>query len=220
MYIPNSQDDITIDLASDITTVGLKISGGADSAIVGYMLAKYVHEERPDIRIIPITVNQIGKAFQIEFATRVLNFLKETFSPEYFLEHRTGVSLVESENYISEQQKILDQLYDTNQMQLHFAGITLNPPKELMPAFMQYDVDCEPGDRIRTGNLKPQREGKSFRPLTNIDKRGVAELYDYFGVRDTLFPLTRSCEAYTDDFSKPCGVCWFCGERFYGFGEV
>ena len=54
----------------------------------------------------------------------------------------------------------------------------------------------------------------------NIDKKGVAELYDYFGLMDTLFPLTRSCEDWTDDFSAHCGKCWFCLERLWGFGKL
>ena len=46
MLFENSQDNWEIDLPSNITNIGLKISGGADSAIVCYMLAKYVMEER------------------------------------------------------------------------------------------------------------------------------------------------------------------------------
>ena len=63
-------------------------------------------------------------------------------------------------------------------------------------------------------------------PLINIDKQGVKELYEKFGLLDTLYPLTRSCESFTDDFSKHCGeykdeqdVCWFCKERYWGFGR-
>lgn len=215
MFIENSQDNITIDLDSNVKTVGLKISGGVDSAIVGYMLTKYVHEERPDIRIIPITVDQVGKAFQVQFAKRIIEFYKQKFG-DYFLEHRTGVSEVEETDYSKSQASIVHDLYNNGLIQAHFVGMTLNPPSELMPEFVDKSL-LEPPDRLRTGEKKQQREDTSYRPLINIDKRGVAEIYDYFGVRDTLFPLTRSCEAYTDDFSNPCGKCWFCGERYYGF---
>ena len=56
MKFKNSQDDWEINLPSHVTDIGLKISGGADSAIVAYMLAKYVSEERPDINIHPVTL--------------------------------------------------------------------------------------------------------------------------------------------------------------------
>ena len=80
--------------------------------------------------------------------------------------------------------------------------------------------------RDREQNKKPQIVGNTFFPLINIDKQGVKELYEKFGLLDTLYPLTRSCESFTDDFSKHCGeykdeqdVCWFCKERYWGFGR-
>ena len=43
MIIKNSQQDIVIDTTKK--RIGVKISGGADSAIVMYMVSKYVAEE-------------------------------------------------------------------------------------------------------------------------------------------------------------------------------
>ena len=45
MIIKNSQQDIHIVEDESTTTLGYKVSGGADSAIVGYMLSKFVVEE-------------------------------------------------------------------------------------------------------------------------------------------------------------------------------
>ncbi len=84
MLIKNSQQDIVIDLPADIKTVGLKISGGVDSAITGYILTKYIHEERPDIKIQPMTVNQVGKAYQIKFAKHIIEFYKKEFGNYFF----------------------------------------------------------------------------------------------------------------------------------------
>ena len=64
MIFKNSQQDVIIEEPQDVKVVGLKISGGADSAIVAYMLGKYVREERPDIKIIPITTIHAEKPFQ------------------------------------------------------------------------------------------------------------------------------------------------------------
>ena len=105
------------------------------------------------------------------------------------------------------------ELYKNKIIQVHFIGLTKNPP----PGLLQANYGIEPPDRIRQDELHPVKSYRSYRPLVNIDKKGVAELYDILGVRDTLFPLTRSCSAYTDDFTYHCGQCWFCAERFYGF---
>jgi hypothetical protein len=212
MLIKNSQQDIVIDLPADVKTVGLKISGGVDSAITGYILTKYIHEERPDIKIQPMTVNQVGKAYQIKFAKHIIEFYKKEFG-NYFLEHITGISKVEETDYIAEQDKLMTELYKNKIIQVHFIGLTKNPP----PGLLQANYGIEPPDRIRQDELHPVKSYRSYRPLVNIDKKGVAELYDILGVRDTLFPLTRSCSAYTEDFTYHCGQCWFCAERFYGF---
>jgi len=55
--------------------------------------------------------------------------------------------------------------------------------------------------------------------LINVDKKGVHEHYVRLGVLEELFPLTRSCEIHTTDFSEHCGECWFCKERLWGFGR-
>lgn len=58
-----------------------------------------------------------------------------------------------------------------------------------------------------------------FSSLINLDKKRIAELYNSLGILDDLFPLTRSREKITDDFSHHCGLCWFCAERFWAFNR-
>lgn len=221
MIIPHSKHDLDIRVPEGINNIGLKISGGADSAIVGYILSKYVVEERPQARITPITIDQEGKAFQVQFAKSVIEYYKTVFG-DIYTEHYTGFSpLPEAENYTPAQDAVTSKLYDDGVIQFHFAGITLNPPPNSIPQRI-YDLGWkDPPDRPRTGELKDIYVGrKRCLPLINFDKRDVAELYNYFGVMDTLFPLTRSCEKYTDDFTEHCNSCWFCGEREWGFGRL
>jgi 7-cyano-7-deazaguanine synthase in queuosine biosynthesis len=205
---------------NNVNRIGLKISGGADSAIVGYILSKYVVDERPDIVIVPITVDQEGKAFQIIFAKRIIEFYKSIFGNIY-TEHKTMVSpLPENENYIKVQEELTKKLYAENEIQFHFAGITLNPPEGSIPFFI-YELGWQdPPDRVRTDTFKNVYQDNRCLPLINFDKKDVAELYNYFDVIDTLFPLTRSCEMYTDDFSEHCDNCWFCAERKWGFNKL
>jgi hypothetical protein len=211
MIVSNSQQDVVIDLPKNVKHVGLKISGGADSAIVGYMLSKYVVEERPDITIIPITVNQVGKAYQEQFAKQVLGFLKKEFGNIYG-KHYTSTSQ-EFATYASTQDDLMKTLYDGNVIDCHFVGITQNPPVDITPK----EGVKGPKDDREPGTVRPVLAGNSYRLLVNIDKKGVKELYDTFNLMDTLFPLTRSCEDVTDDFSKHCEQCWWCAERYYGF---
>ena len=221
MIVENSQDNIMIDVPDNLTKIGMKISGGADSAIVLYMLCKYIIETGKDCVIVPITVNYAGKAFQTQFAAKVLEYIKTNFVVN-IEKHYTDLNY-EFDTYSTVQDSLVKKLYEDKIIDCHFSGITANPPKEVMEMF---NTRGPMDSRDREQNKKPQIVGNTFFPLINIDKQGVKELYEKFGLLDTLYPLTRSCESFTDDFSKHCGeykdeqdVCWFCKERYWGFGR-
>lgn len=219
MIFKNSQDTIEISIPDTVKNVGIKLSGGADSAIVCYMLAKHVVEERPDVSIYAITSNAEGKEYQVDFAKRVMAKVSELTSVK-FAGHFTNLARTDnSENYTEDQNQLVDSVYDKQLIEMHFAGITANPTAEEAPELYD-DRDAMPSDdRSKQAVKRPYQTGRSFRPLINTDKRGVAELYHNLGVIDSLFPVTRSCEAYTSNFSKHCGKCWFCKERYWGFGR-
>ena len=226
MIFKNSQQNIIIDVPLEYKNIGLKISGGADSAIVAYMLAKYIHESRRDLTIIPITVDFKGKAFQSIFAKKVLNFIKENFDVKIGKHqiriHDNDNSTPNNDMYKKTQDNLMSMLYNSKIIDCHFVGITANPPKDVMESFNTQG----PYDDRSPGQGHPIRQNKVWKPLINIDKKGVKELYETLGVLDTLFPITRSCERRTDDFSQHCGEyiefehqCWFCKERYWGFGK-
>lgn len=219
MIFENSQDTIEISIPLTIKNVGIKLSGGADSAIVCYMLAKHVVEERPDVSVYAITCNAQGKEYQVQFARRVMIKVSELTGLK-FAGHFTNLARTDtSENYTADQDALIDSIYEKNIIDMHFAGITANPTKDEAPE-LYVDPDAMPSDdRSKLPTKRPYQYGPSFCPLINIDKRGVAELYNTLGVINSLFPVTRSCEAYTTNFSKHCGRCWFCKERYWGFGR-
>ena len=222
MIFKNSQQDINIEENKDIKILSLNISGRADSAIVGYMLSKYVAEERPDIKIIPLTTNHPRKPYQGEFATRIINFYKEVFGEHIFGKHYiNNIDVIDTnEDYINAQRKNSLEASVIENIQKNYSGITSNPPLHIIDTFKNYKGKILPGPYDnRNGKNFPALNGYSMRPLVNIDKKGVAELYKTLGLIETLFPLTRSCEDYTTDFSSHCDNCWFCKERFWGFGR-
>jgi disulfide oxidoreductase YuzD len=216
MLFENSQDNWEIDLPSNITNIGLKISGGADSAIVCYMLAKYVMEERPDITIHPVTGIADNKLYQQRYADSVLRKVEE-LTGIVFGKHQ--YKDVTATRYILDQEDFLKSLYEQELFNLHFAGITANPSEDDAPQ-LYTSINAMPTDDRSKQLIKKD----NYRlPLINIDKRGVAEHYTRLGVMDTLFPVTRSCEARVTDseynIDKHCEVCWFCKERYWGFNR-
>jgi len=221
MRFENSQDDWEINLDPKIKNIGLKISGGADSAIVCYMLAKYVIEERNDITIHPVTGVASTKAYQQIFADKVLRKVEQltgiTFAKHQYKMIRSDTS----ENYISDQEEFVTSFVKQKLFQLRFSGVTANPEPEDAPEL--YDGTPLPGsygENDLDRNKGIVKKVNTKRPLINCDKKGVAEHYVRLGVLEDIYPLTRSCEQINiTDFSKHCETCWFCKERYWGFGR-
>lgn len=214
------QDTYELNLAPKIQKVGVKISGGADSAITAYMLATYVRDERPDIELNGITSDALFKQYQVQYAKRIMDKITE-LTGVVFANHYTNVVNPYTE-YAEGQDRLKNQLYREKKIHFHAAGITCNPSPEDAPHLHEGELGkAKPfPSRDRTDTPVETRTVYRWTPLVNTDKKGVADLYNYFGVMDDLFPLTRSCEKETDDFSEHCGECWFCHERMYGFGRL
>ena len=226
MVVPTSQGDVIIDVANfgtlplleTVNNVGIRLSGGADSAILAYMLAVYKRDYRPHLVLHPITCINDQKPYQEIFAKKVLLKITELTGVE-FDEH--FVENVKGERYREDQGVFQEHLYKEKKIDIHFMGETMNPP---IGTEKEWVFDGGGRDHSRDNTGETFIPVVMYRPIRNLDKRGVKELYDYFGVLDTLYPVTRSCEIRLDNklftgFDNHCGHCWFCLERFWGFGR-
>ena len=222
MLFENSQDNWEIDLPTSMNTLGLKISGGADSAIVCYMVAKYVTQERPDITIHPITAVASTKPFQQIHADKVLRKVESMTGIKFATHQYRTIDSTTVENYINQQADLVDDVYASQGLQKHFSGLTANPTAEDAPELYDgaHALPGSYGENDMDRTKATVKKSNTFRPLINVDKKGVAEHYIRLGVLEDLFPLTRSCEDVTFDFTEHCGDCWFCRERKWGFGRL
>lgn len=214
MQIETSQGPVVIEVKKDTKRVGIKLSGGADSAVLTYLLAKYKTEERPDIEFMPVTNVCKQKPYNQIHADKVIGFIENRFGFK-FREHMV-IKNIEEEDFGRFHDHNVDMLYNAKLIDEHFIAITSFPPEGAMDMTGTHYIE----GLDRTRNIKPTKEGRSNRPFYNLDKVGIAELYDRFDLLDDLFPLTRSCEAHTHDFSKHCGSCWWCRERQWAFGRL
>lgn len=228
--IPNSQGDFKFYIPGN-KKVLLKISGGADSAILAYTLAKYRQNYNPDIKFIFCSsVNQV-LPYQYEFADKVLKWIDANVGLGDY-EHHQNVNRG-GKFYTVDQDALtapIIKMYPREEL-VHWSGITCNPPVEEMILHKFYDHDGYADRVVERDKGHPENYPigeieiepgvfKFNRPFMQHDKRGVAELYQYHGIAKELFPLTRSCEHHTTDFSSHCGKCWFCKEREWGYGVL
>jgi hypothetical protein len=234
LKVNTEQKEFVFNFEPLVKNIGIKMSGGTDSSIIAYMLSLYKKKYRPDLNLHVITMDHPLKAFQVKFAKQVMSWLENEFDFK-FSSHTTGVGTANG-HYADEQLVLLEKSYRDNQLDAHLMGQTTNPiDYQENPKLVElWDWRSEERDIEMKGKL----EGTSFvnseyeewqkqdiihrghYPLLHVDKKTVAELYSHFDIIDTLFPLTRSCEQETSDFSQHCGDCWWCAERQYGFGRL
>ena len=99
-----------------------------------------------------------------------------------------------------------------------YTGVTKNPPESVTREFQ--DETTESQERDPNVERPIILEDKKYiTPFTNIDKKGLADLYKQYNLTDTLFPLTRSCESL-EFLTEHCGACWWCEERKWGFDSL
>lgn len=225
MLIKTSQGDIEFNLPANYKNVGIRLSGGCDSAIIGYLLGKYVKEERPDLSLIAISLDVKGKEYQIDIAKKVIKFIEDEFDIK-FKNHFTG--LIEDQRISGKMQtELCGQLLNTREIDCYYTGLTRNPPDDELQKFAVniFDIPKEESTLHRSHDgTKPTVVENRYFPLTNIDKKGVAELYEQFNLLDRLFPLTKSCENFSPDSLSAVNLhcetlCWQCCERHWGFGR-
>lgn len=234
LKVQTSQKEFVINFKPTVKDIGIKMSGGTDSSIIAYLLSLYKKKFHPDLNLHVITMDHPLKAFQIKFAKQVMSWLEKEFD-FVFSSHTTGVGTANG-HYANEQLVLLQKSYKENNLYGHFMGETTNPIdyQENKTLVENWDWrskkrDIEIRNKLENDQyLKKEYEkwidnGVIFRgyyPLLFVDKKSVAELYEKLNITNKLFPLTRSCERETTDFTSHCGTCWWCAEREYGFGKL
>lgn len=221
LVAPTRQGNVIIDIPvwnnsfnKENKNIGLKISGGADSAILAYMIAVYCLNSNRQVTVYPITCENPVKPYQIIFAKRVIAKVEELTGfifGNHYTDKLPGIGA-----YDEEQRVLLDTMYAEHIIDCHIMGETLNPPVSEMDKWIIADMPPERNELAPVADLN----GKRFKPLRHRNKQSIYDLYVHYNVLDSLFPITRSCEKLTHDFTHHCGTCSFCQERSWGFGKL
>lgn len=191
--------------------IGISMSGGADSAIMLYILMMHA--------VGPIHVytcaNKLKNRTNPVVALNILGYLidltKKTdiYHHTFFVDTQTFDSLFEP----------MKQVVNTGFVDIMYTAGTALPPDQDLWDKTKFSSDCGLYHKRNKNVLRPVYNGKFYSPWWNQDKKFVFQVYQQFNLLDTLFPLTRSCESLTQ-FQGHCGQCWWCQERFWGFGRL
>lgn len=220
-------------LGFPISTIGVWVSGGADSALMLYLLVKQIKLNNLNVQVIACTVDH--KRPHVNIAGDVVDKVKELLdASDIIIEHQVynpPAHTVWTSDELKQQFKNINYInFKYNKIQALYTGTTLNPPKSIQESFnygILEDIELVRGvDVIKQidkysvhteGELT--REFIEIRPFLETDKQNIAKLYREHNLMDSLFPVTRSCEDL-NTVRGHCGICWWCEERKWGFDTL
>ena len=213
--------EIAFHIPDDVKNIGLRVSGGADSAIILYMTVKYCEEYIPDANIHILTcANPVKGWYNSKWSARTIDKVLQLTGTQMIKSHYTYFAETQTSN---EMFRYEANMCKTGTADFFIHGTTLNPPSSVTHLL---EDRHEPRDNridlyYKHGNMT------TFMPLRNVDKRMTAYLYSYFAVTQTLLPSTRSCEQHSVNnkdigtwMESSCGKCWWCKEKKWAFEEV
>ena len=181
--------------------IGCVCSGGADSSILLYQLTKTIRK----IKVFTFVL-QNNRPYNVIKSTNVINFCKNDNNCN--IEH----VVTDIPNSFSVKEFILENMSLFNSIELLFTGHTENPPTN------EIEPSTEPNRNVGVHKeiLEPIGNFQAVHPFYNINKKHIVKKYKDYGVYETLWPLTWSCEGSekeTKHFTVPCNNCWWCKER-------
>lgn len=191
--------------------VGILVSGGADSAMLLYLLMK----EHTDKIYIFSLASSFKNNLNAKCCIDVVSKCAELTGNQNF-EHIMDYCHVQDSSILFE----LPNKYLTEEkINWIYTGITKNPSATVTDTFIDPTTETHERDPSIVRDVIDNTR-KVITPFTNIDKVQLSDLYKEYAVLDSLFSLTRSCETLDSIGFDHCGVCWWCEERNWGFGRL
>ena len=235
-------DKVSIPFDHNWKKIAISLSGGADSALLLYILSSNVVGTNTEIFCLSNIRMWKTKPWQEYDSLKVFNWMQEKFPNIKF--HRK-TNLVAPELEYSNRGPLLIDEYGKNvsgdniqirafaeytcmkeNIKVHFNAVTRNPKNVDFTGMPERDID--PTDENKHLVLMEHMGSLACHPFRFIEKSWIVNQYKKFKIMD-LFDLTRSCEGefegidyktYTPgQFIPTCGTCFWCKEREWGIEQ-
>ena len=200
--------------------IGISMSGGADSTMLCYLLAKSIANRTPKMSIQPYNGYDMDYPGDSNKLPYIIDYIRDRF-PNVDL--RWPMSVVfpnpKSENIKNMYIRDLVKKMSNKNWDARVVGITLGPPIHIQEKFEINTNDSNikrlPGyhlyDEVITHG--PDTSG----PFKTIDKRFVIQCYKDYDMLD-LLEKTESC--ISNIKCSGDAKCWWCKEREWAMKEV
>lgn len=238
--IIQNRDGVYFPLDPTWHDIAVSLSGGADSALLAYMLCKTITENKMSMDVHIITNIRMWKTrpWQETISLEVFEYLVNKFPNLKFIRHVNfiapqieygviGPIIKDEYGRMKSGDQISTRSYSEyvchyNNINAWFAGVTRNPRDETITQGMDdRNVDFNSVDDL---HLTIMQVGSklSCHPFVFSTKQWIIKQYLDYGILD-LLNITRSCEGEFEELDyttyKPgmlvpeCGTCFWCQER-------
>lgn len=233
-------DEVYFPFDSRWHRIGISISGGADSALLGFLLCSLISDKKLDIEIHVITNIRMWKTrpWQRYNSIDVYMWLKNKFKDLQFYRHENFISpeleygnigpiIKDQYGNMKSGDQINTRSYaefvcHTNKIEAWFSAITKNAPEDFSSKGMP-DRNVDKFTDLKS--IVNEHEGLWVcHPFRFTTKDWIVKQYKNNNILD-LFYQTRSCEGdfdflnyknYIPGQSVPeCGNCYWCQERHW-----
>ena len=201
-------------------TLALSMSGGADSTMLCYLLAKTSRRHNLQITIQPYNGYDIWAPIDSTGVIKIIKYIQSKFPtvdiqwPISTVFDTNGDSAPNDKNmYIG---PLIDKLQAHNVVDEVMNGMSMGPPIEVQQTFKDWDnkinVRRLPGYHLWN---EVERAIEHLSPLKHIDKRFIVQCYKEFDIEE-LLEITNSCIYPQGN----CGECWWCQERNWALNQT
>ena len=222
--------------------LAISVSGGADSALLAYMVCELAKEQNITIHIINHVRMWKTRPWQQHDADQVYNWLFQRFYHTTFKRHinfiapdieygNIGPNLsdeygkkVSGDNI--QQRAYAEFICHKYNVDAYYNGVTRNP--RLAQFDGMHERDIEPSKDNKHLEYMIHMGRVASHPFRFVDKSWVVNKYKELDIME-LFELTRSCEGEFADIDYKtyeygqhvpvCGECFWCKERAWAIDE-
>ena len=227
-------DGVTIPFDRTWRSIAISVSGGADSALLAYLLLQLAKGQ--DVHIITHTRMWKTRPWQSYVSKQVYDWLVSKFPEINFIRHTNftapdveygnmGPSITDEYGKAVSGDNAQSRAFSEytcfyNNIDAYFNAVSRNPRNVDLNGMKERDID--PTDDNQHLVLQQHMDKWAIHPFRFIEKSWIISQYKRLDILD-LLDITRSCEGEFDgidyttyvpgQYVPVCGKCFWCKER-------
>jgi hypothetical protein len=227
---------INIPYNKEWKNVAISVSGGADSALLAYLVCSLAKEHTTTVHFISHKRMWKTRPWQSHDSLNVYTWFLRKFPTIKFCRHTNFIApdieygnmgpnltdeygkKVSGDNI--QQRSFAEYICFSENINAYYNGVTRNPRISMLNGMPERDID--PTDKNKHLERMIHMSVEVLHPFRFIDKSEIVRNYKELNLMD-LFEITRSCEGefkeldYTTyapgQYVPICGTCFWCKER-------